>query len=201
MAYRPTSRALKTISALRVDLTPDEISQMRDENFAVLEQLAEKEFNGRDFIIRDLMPSDFPGITTEEYTETSSTDNTWTDTTAGNGGAIADDLIIMIEGLSLYDQQSTTGRTPPVSAFRIDVGAARRAIFSVYPLFRGGNVAQSGTAAGGVQNVPTGYLMTPIIATKTKTLLIQEYNITASAVYVAAWFGLAAEISGASIQA
>lgn len=186
---------LTTQSILRVDLPPEEIDRLINSALNQLEMIAERDFQGREFTFRDLVPSDLPGFTNEEFVETSGSDNAYATTTGGNGGATADDTILMIWGISII----TPAQTPTVTVFRFTVGASLRSQVNLYPLW---SIINTGTAAGEVSGqVKTGYLMTPIAVTKETNFTIEEYTIEATTAYRPVFHGAVAEIQGRTIEA
>lgn len=186
---------LTTQSILRIDMPGDEIDRLVNSALNQLEILGEREFGGRNFTIRDLVPSDLPGFTNEEFVETSGSDNAYADTTGGDGTAIADDTILMIWGIAII----TPAVSPIVTVFRFTVGASLRAQVSLYPLWHNIN---SGTAVGDdLGPLKIGYLMTPIGITKQTNLTIQEFTIEATTAYRPVFIGATAEVQGRTIEA
>ena len=186
-----TQRNLSTISVLRVIPDVDEANRLFYAALHQTEQEAEKEFGPRtDFTIRDLVPSDMPGLTTEEWVETSgSVDNAYAQTTMGDGTAIADDTIMCIYGFSSHTID--TPSAPDITTLRITVGAALRAQLNLYPIL-----------VYDAQLAPKkGYLDTPIILTPNQTLKIEEFVTTTSQVYQLAVHGFIAEKAGKVLQA
>jgi hypothetical protein len=180
---------------MRIDLTPEEITAHVASVLQKLEQEADKHFRNGDFTIRDLVPSDMPGLSNNEWTETSGgSDNAYATTTMGDGTAIADDTLIALWGLQII----TPHTLPPVTVFRITVGAALRSQFSLYPIIP---IINSGTAVGDQFNPKIGYLMTPLIITANKTLKIEEYVVTTSTAYTPVFHGAVAEPNGKLIEA
>lgn len=186
---------LTTQSILRIDLPEQEVDDLVTRALNQLEEIAEGEFSGRAFTFRDLVASDFPGFTNNEWLETSGTDNTYTTTTGADGTAIADDTILAIWAISII----TPRITPVVTVFRITAGASLRAQVSLYDLW---SVINTGTPAGEVSGqVKKGYLMTPVFITKQTNLTIESFNIEASVAYRPVFHGATAEIQGRTIEA
>ena len=185
---------LTTQSILRVDVPPQEQDRMIDSYLAQLERTAEQEFKEGNFTIRDLVPSDLPGYTNEEFTETSGSDNAYATTTGGDGTAIADDTILMIWGLQIF----TTATSPIITVFRFTVGASLRSQVNLYPLWP---VSNTGTAVGDVFFPKMGMLMTPIIVTKQQILKIEEFTIEATTAYIPLFHGAVAEKQGKTLEA
>lgn len=190
---------LTTQSILRSERTLplEEIDRMIDTNLNQLEQLAEKEFKGRNFTIRDLVGSDLPGNSTNIFTETSSGATGYATTTGGDNTAIADDTILMIWGIQLPNAQDWD--TLIVTGFRISVGASLRAQFSVGSILQIKEAIGTAVAAP-YATAPVGYLMTPIVVTSQTTLKIEEYSTTDEQ-YLAIWQGAVAEIQGKTLEA
>ena len=189
---------LTTVSILRSErsLSLEEIDRMIDTNLRQLELVAEKEFKGRNFTIRDLVGSDFPGLSTNIFDETASGSTGYTTTTAGDNTAIADDTVLMIWGIQLPEAVDWDGLT--VTGFRISVGASLRAQFGVGSIIQWMN---TGTEIAEAQPTPAiGYLMTPIVVTSQTILKIEEYAVNDVA-YTAIWQGAVAEIQGRTLEA
>ena len=184
---------LVTESMLRTNLSPQQVDALIESVKAQLEDEARGAFKERDFTFRELMPSDLPGYTNEEWLETSGTDNTWAVTTGGDGTAIADDTILLIYGVSIL----TPAVSPIISGLRFTVGASLRAQFSVYNIWP---IISSGTAAGSVVPVKVGYLAAPIIIHKQTTLTIYEAVLEATTAYRMVLHGITAEVKGKSIN-
>lgn len=185
---------LTTQSILRTDLPLEESNDMVNQALAELENIAKKEFDGRAFTIRDLVPSDLPGFTNEEFVETSGSDNAYATTTGGDDTAIADDTVLMIWGISII----TPVVSPIITTLRISVGAALRAQLNVYGLWQ---IINTGSAAGEVSVPKIGYLLTPIGVTSRQKLKIEEFTITATTAYIPVYHGATAEINGKTIEA
>ena len=106
---------LTTISSLRVINEPSEADRLVDVALNQLEAVAEDHFSGRNFTIRDLVPSDMPGNSNNEWTEAS-------------GGS--------------DNEYATTAL--PVTTLRFTVGASLRAqvdLHEIVTLITGGTAA------------------------------------------------------------
>lgn len=187
---------LTTISSLRVIHDPQEADRLYDVALNQVEAVAEDHFSGRNFTIRDLVPSDMPGNSNNEWTETSGSDNEYATTTAGNASAIADDTIICIYGVTLPTPTSTAA--PIVTALRVTVGASLRAQLDLHEIL---TFEQGGTGAGEAVVGKKGFLQTPIIITSQQTLKIEEYTTTATTAYQMHFHGFVAEIQGKTLEA
>ena len=185
--------SLVTESMLRTGLSPQQADALIEAAKAQLEQESLGAFGARDFTFREMLPSDLPGYTNEEWLETSGGDNAWSTTTGGDGTAIADDTILCIYGVSII----TPAVSPIISALRFTVGASLRAQFSVYNIWP---IINGGTAVGDNLRVPVGYLASPIIIHKQTTLTIAEYTIEATTAYRMVLHGVTAEVKGKSIN-
>jgi hypothetical protein len=187
---------LTTISSLRIAHDPQEADRLFDVALNQVEAVAESHFSGRNFTIRDLVPSDMPGNSNNEWTETSGSDNEYATTTAGNASAIADDTIICIYGITF--PTATTTAAPLVTALRFTVGASLRAQLDLHEIL---TFEQGGTGAGEAVVGKKGFLVTPIIITSQQTLKIEEYTTTATTAYQMHFHGFVAEIQGKTIEA
>lgn len=192
---------LRTESSLRTDYSADYLDRLLNAHRAKFYDVCLDQFGKDPFTWRDIQPSDLKGYTVEEFIETGSTDNTWTDMTMGGGNAIADDTAIMIWALQYFaETASTTARFPSNSGWRFKVGSTIRAQFSGSHLWAG-NVVTTGTSAGSpIPGSKMAYLTTPLVITKNQPFTGQEYNITATEVYRLLVFGLTAEKAGKSIE-
>ena len=187
---------LTTISSLRVINEPSEADRLVDVALNQLEAVAEDHFSGRNFTIRDLVPSDMPGNSNNQWTEVEGgTDNTYDTTTAGSGAAIADDTVLLLYGVTFPTPY--TSATITVTALRFTVGASLRAQVDLHEIV---TLEQGGTGAGEGVNPKKGFLMTPLIITSQQTLKIEEYG-TASGTYEMFFHGFVAEIQGKTIEA
>jgi len=184
---------LTTISSLRIAHDPQEADRLYDVALNQVEAVAESHFSGRNFTIRDLVPSDMPGNSNNEWTETSGSDNEYATTTAGNASAIADDTIMCIYGITM--PTATTTAAPIVSALRFTVGASLRAQIDLHEI-----MTFQASAAGFIES-RKGFLTTPIIITSQQTLKIEEYTTTATTAYQMHFHGFVAEIQGKTIEA
>ena len=184
---------LTTISSLRIAHDPQEADRLFDVALNQVEAVAESHFSGRNFTIRDLVPSDMPGNSNNEWTETSGSDNAYATTTAGNASAIADDTILCVYGITM--PTATTTAAPIVSALRFTVGASLRAQVDLSEI-----MTFQASAAGLIQP-RKGFLVTPIIITSQQTLKIEEYTTTATTAYQMHFHGFVAEIQGKTIEA
>jgi hypothetical protein len=184
---------LTTISSLRVIHDPQEADRLYDVAVNQTEAIAESHFSGRNFTIRDLVPSDMPGNSNNEWTETSGSDNEYATTTAGSGSAIADDTIICIYGLTMPTATATSAAI--ISTLRFTVGASLRAQVDLHEI-----MTFQASAVGNIA-AKKGFLATPIIITSQQTLKIEEYSITATTAYQMHFHGFVAEIQGKTIEA
>ena len=186
---------LTTISSLRVIHDPQEADRLYDVAVNQTEAIAESHFSGRNFTIRDLVPSDMPGNSNNEWTETSGSDNEYATTTAGSGSAIADDTIICIYGLTMPTATATSAAI--ISTLRFTVGASLRAQVDLHEII---TLEQGGTGAGEAVAARKGFMVTPIVITAQQTLKIEEYG-TASGTYEMFFHGFVAEIQGKTLEA
>jgi len=187
---------LTTISSLRVIHDPQEADRLYDVALNQVEAVGEDHFNGRNFTIRDLVPSDMPGNSNNEWTETSGSDNAYATTTAGNGSAIADDTVLCLYGVTFPTPTSTAA--PLVTTLRFTVGASLRAQLDLHEIL---TFEQGGTGAGEPVSGKKGFFVTPIIITSLQTLKIEEYTTTATTAYQMHFHGFVAEIQGKTIEA
>ena len=187
---------LTTVSSLRVISDPQEADRLYDVALNQLEAISEGHFSGRNFTIRDLVPSDFPGNSNNQWTESAGgTDNTYDTTAAGNGSAIADDTVLCIYGVTFPTPY--TAATLTVTALRFTVGASLRAQVDLHEIV---TLEQGGTGAGEAVAPKKGFMVTPIIITSQQTLKIEEYG-TASGTYEMFFHGFVAEIQGKTLEA
>jgi hypothetical protein len=187
---------LTTISSLRVVNDPAEADRLIDVALNQLEVQAERQFSGRNFTIRDLLPTDAPSSPTAmEWTDAGGTDNTWDTTTLWDGTAIADDTVLMIYGLSI--PLATTTAAPAATALRFTVGASLRAQVDLYKILH----FDLGTESTITGNDGTGYLMSPIIVTSQQTVKVEQRVVTGSATNQIIFHGFVAEIQGKTIEA
>jgi len=184
---------LTTISSLRVINEPSEADRLVEVALNQLEAIAEDHFSGRNFTIRDLVPSDFPGNSNNEWTETSGSDNEYATTTAGSGSAIADDTVLLIYGVTMPTATATSAAI--ISALRFTVGASLRAQVDLHEI-----MTFQASAVGNIA-AKKGFLSTPLIITSQQTLKIEEYSITATTAYQMHFHGYVAEIQGKTLEA
>jgi len=185
---------LTTISSLRVIHDPQEADRLYDVALNQTESIAEGQFSGRNFTIRDLVPSDMPGNSNNEWTEASGgSDNEYATTVAGSGSAIADDTIICIYGITF--PTATAPTVPIITALRFTVGASLRAQVDLHEI-----LTLQASAAGLIQP-KKGFLTTPIIITSQQTLKIEEYVTVTGGTYQMYFHGFVAEIQGKTIEA
>jgi hypothetical protein len=192
------TRALPTMRLERVD-------GIINAALSILAQTARADMPGVDLVIRDLLPDDFPGLTTNVYAETTTTGAAgYLTTTAGNGGAIADETFIAIWGCRLVTPQAseTTATTfqalvPPITGLRITVGASVVAIWDFYRSM----TALVNDMAESQAFVPILLLTEmPIIIRQNQTLKIEEYNATTAAdPYELSYEGAVCEKAGKNI--
>lgn len=181
---------LTTVSVLKLVEDGREAQRLYESALAKTEEVAEAEFEGAAFTIRDLLPSDMPGLTANLWAETAGTAaNAYATTTAGNGGAIADDTILCLYAFTL--ETTDTPSTPDVTVMRVTVGASLRAQLSLYDVmhFNADHPHRK------------GYLDSPIIITKNQNLTIDEFTETATQTYEPVWYGFTAEKVGRVIEA
>ena len=192
---------LRIDSSLRSDASPEWIDRRLDRYQTMFMQHCIEQFGSYEFTWRDIQPTDLKGYTVEEWIETGSTDNTWTDMTMGGGNAIADDTSIIIWALQYFAEAATTSaRFPNISGFRFKVGPTIRQQFSASHLWAG-NFLSTGTSAGSpYPGSKIAYLMSPLIITKNQTFQPQEYNITATEVYRLLVYGKVAERDSKTLQ-
>lgn len=189
---------LTTISSLRVIHDPQEADRLYDVALNQTEAIAENHFSGRNFTIRDLVPSDMPGNTNNEWTETSGSDNAYATTTAGNASAIADDTVICIYGITFPTPTATSA--PLVTTLRFTVGASLRAQLDLYKIlnFQSPNVDEAIHTTG---SDLIGYLMTPLIITSSQNVKIQQRIVTAGGTIHLIVHGFVAEVQGKTLEA
>ena len=187
---------LTTISSLRVIEEPSEADRLVDVALNQLEAVSEDHFNGRNFTIRDLVGSDFPNSSNNEWAEASGSADEYATTALANGTAIADDTVLLIYGMTMPTPTTTVG--PIITALRFTVGASLRAQVSLAEIQ---TMITGGTAAGGPLSPRKGFLSTPIIITSQQTLKIEEWTVTATTNYQLHFHGFVAEIQGKTIEA
>jgi len=187
---------LTTISSLRVINEPSEADRLVDVALNQLEAVSEDHFSGRNYTIRDLVGSDFPNSSNNEWAETSGTADQYDTQALANGTAIADDTVMLIYGLTM--PTSTTTVAPIITALRFTVGASLRAQISLSEIQ---TMLTGGTAAGGPLSAQKGFLMTPLIITSQQTLKIEEWTVTATTAYQLHFHGFVAEIQGKTLEA
>jgi len=188
---------LTTISSLRVINEPSEADRLVDVALNQLEAVAEDHFSGRNFTIRDLVPSDMPGNSNNEWTEASGgSDNEYATTTAGSAAAIADDTVMLIYGVTFPTAYATTAL--PVTTLRFTVGASLRAQVDLHEIV---TLITGGTAAGGPLSPRKGFLMSPLIITSQQVLKIEEYVTATTGTYQMYFHGFIAEIQGKTLEA
>ena len=181
---------LTTVSVLRTIEDPVEADRLWYASLEEITRVATQQFGaGQDFTVRDLLPSDMPGQANNDAVETSGgTDNAYDTTTQGDGTAIADDTVMLINGVSIPTVQAANAAI--VTALRITVGASLRSQVSLYPILSYGTEAQSATV------VKKGWFMTPVVITKNQILTIAEYVTTLTTAYELVLYGLIAEVEG-----
>ena len=185
---------LTTISSLRVIQEPGEADRLVDVALNQLEAVAEDHFSGRNFTIRDLVPSDFPGNSNNQWTEgAGGSDNEYATTVAAAGTAIADDTVLLIYGVTFPTPY--TSATITVTALRFTVGASLRAQISL------DEIQTFALSAIGFVDPKKGFLSTPLIITSQQTLKIEEWTITATTAYQLKFHGFVAEIQGKTLEA
>ncbi|MDP2665188.1 MAG: hypothetical protein Q8P23_00870 [bacterium] len=153
---------------------------------------------GTKVTLRDLLPSDL-GLTNQEWTETSSTDNTFT-AMAVSAKSIADETYVAIYGMGILTVTLLTAdliAKPPVSAIRWTVGASKVAQWSIYPLWK--NTAYITTTSGATAAFTDplyGIAQSPIIIGKNGVVTMEMYNIEASIVFKPIVLGFVCEKQG-----
>jgi len=141
---------------------------------------------------RDLQPADI-GYSNQQFTETSGTDNTWSDTTI-SAKSIADETFLVIWGV----QMIIPGIVElPISAIRFVIGGGRVAQLSLYGMQQ---PHTPDAAEAGIFRPITGMFLSPIVITQNSVLTIQEYNVTATTAYQMVFEGVAVEREGKLIS-
>ena len=200
------AKRIKTVSVLRnmQELKPERIDGIVNTSMALLARAALADLQGS-VIIRDLLPSDLPGYSTNLYTETSGTAIDWATTTGGDDTQIADDTTIAIWGVRLMTPATSETAatafqdlTPPITALRISVGSSKVALWNLYQIMSVHVDDLSGDAA---HNPMGGIVESPIIITKRQKLKIEGYSATTAAdPYNYHFFGAVAEKAGLNIS-
>jgi hypothetical protein len=183
---------LTTVSSLRIAHDPQEADRLFDVALNQVEAVADSQFSGRNFTIRDLTAADFPNQSEYEWKETSGGIDAWATQTLANGTAIADDTVICIYGITF--PTITTTILPIITTLRFTVGASLRAQLDLHEIltFQSGN---------GVISAKKGFLVTPIIITSQQTLKIEEWSVVATTAYEMHFHGFVAEIQGKTLEA
>lgn len=184
--------AIRTRSFLlpETQLTEQRIDNLINTTVLMTVATARRELGNIELIVRAGVPSDMPDLSNNDWTETTSASNSWTNTAFAAGGSIADNTFLGIYGvhiLTLEDAAGVTGwgsaqTAPPVTAMRTTIGGSRVAQWDLNTLLRA--VAQAGTAAtayGPLTVYPAGYVESPVIVTQNKDLTIAFWE-TASGV-------------------
>lgn len=192
--------ALRTVSVLRpVQWIPvNRLDSMYKSTIKKLVEIAQNDLPGMDLTVRDLLPSDLPGFTNNEFVEQSGTDNQWAATTGGDGTAIANETFLALTGFSVLTPRAHD-EDHVVTAMRTTVGAAT---VSQVTLYNTSPVINTGTAAGEFLGSPAtlgGVLETPVLARANQTITIEEYTVTATTEYLMAVCGLVCEKAGKTI--
>lgn len=188
--------ALKTVSVLRLAhlMPPERVEQLYQDTIELVADVAQRDLGDVDIIVRDLLPSDFPGYTANEWTETSgATDNAWDTTTGGNGGSIADETFMGILGVQFLGGITAL----PVSALRFTVGASLVAQWSLYLPAVEYTLTTSGATT---HQFPVALAETPIIIRQNQTLKVEEYVIEINTAYQLAFIGFVAEKVGKTLS-
>ena len=180
---------LTTVSVLKIVEDPNEASRLYESALEMLQEVAEQEFSGNKYIIRDLVPSDMPGLTNNEWTEVTVAQGAYSTTTMGNGTGIADDTVMLIYAIS--SPTVDVRNTPDITAMRFTIGAALRAQINLYDIL---------TYDGNLPPV-MGYFMTPLIITKNQNVTIDEYPITSAQTHQKVLYGFVAEKAGKLLEA
>jgi len=175
------------------EVKPERVEGIIKATARQLEEVARRDLGGARLVIRSLMPTDL-GLTNEEWTEASGTDNTWAETTIADA-TIDDNTFIAIYGCRFA---SLPAADPPISAIRFTVGSAVKAIWNLYPLWVPYVVTTSGAAA---YHAIAGIAETPIIVTQKIALTIEEFVVEATTNYKLAFDGLVVEKEGQKINA
>lgn len=186
---------LRTMSVLRNadHMRPERIDGILKRTLNKLVEVAQEDMPGVNITVRDLVPSDMPNQTNNEWTEASgSGDNAWTDMALIDGTGIADETFIAIYGCQFISGHST----PPITGLRIEVGASRVAQWSLYSISRDYTLTSSGATQ---HTAPLGITENPIIIRQNQTLLVQEYVTETTITYRLAFFGFVAEKAGKTI--
>jgi hypothetical protein len=182
----------------RVDeIKVERLDGIKKDSQKKLEEVARRDLPTARLVCRDLLPTDL-GLTNNEWTETTgATDNAWDDTSIASQ-SIKDDTYVAIYGCRLL----TLAANPPISALKIQVGGATKAIWDLYkiwPLYTVGG----GTAAAERTSIHSiaGIAETPVIITRNMQITIAEYVIEASTAYKLAFEGLVVEKEGVNLTA
>lgn len=147
---------------------------------------------GTTLTTRDLQPEDI-GYTNQEFTETSGTDNSWTDTDISSK-SIADETFLVIWGVQMLIPGTVQ---LPISAIRFVIGGGRVAQLSLYGMQQ---PHSPDAAEAGIFRPITGMFLSPIVITQNSVLTIQEYNVIASTAYQMVFEGVAVEREGKLIS-
>ncbi|MDP2665187.1 MAG: hypothetical protein Q8P23_00865 [bacterium] len=195
--------AVTTVSALipKAFLPPGTIEEIVALTQKTLVEEALRGFpTGTQVTVRDLRPTDL-GLTNGEWTETSSTDNSFT-AMAVSAKSIADETYVAIYGigmLSLTILADDLIAKPPISAIRITVGASKVAQWSVYPLWKNTAYVETSTSdlVTAVFSDPLyGILQSPIIIGKNGVITMEMYNIEETIVFKPIVLGFVCEKQG-----
>ena len=180
---------LTTVSVLKIVEDPNEAQRLYESSIDELQRVAEEEFHGNKYIIRDLVPSDMPGITNNGWVETSGVVNTYATMTMGDGTSIADDTVMLIYAISSPTIDSIAA--PDITTMRFTVGAALRAQVNLYDIL----------LYNGNHKERMAYFMTPLIITKNQNVTIEEFVVTSNEAHQKVLYGLIAEKAGKLIEA
>ena len=155
---------------------------------------------------RNLVASDFPGDSNNDWLEVSLTvDNAYANSANGDGTAIADETFIGIYGFKQILHEEVDGEdgadTPAMTTIRITVGGTLVAQWDMHSTFVG--MAESGapaTTMGPTVKHMTAIIESPVIITQNQTLTVAFYEVENTLDTIVAFLGIVVEKVGRTLN-
>lgn len=151
--------------------------------------------------VRDLVGSDMPNLSNNDWLETTGGTNAWATTGFAAGGTIAQDTWIGIYGykyLMAEDADADRGANrPPASAARFSIGGTPVAIWDLVKGFpTNAVVGNAATSYGGAHDAPEIWTESPIIVTERQAFTVEFWEQVTTLDVVIQLLGIVAEKVG-----
>ena len=159
-----------------------------------------------DLIARNLVASDFPGDSNNDWLEiTLTADNAYANSANGDGTAIADETFIGIYGFKQILHEEVNGEdgsdTPTMTTIRLTVGGTLVAQWDMNSTFVGmGISATPATTLGPTVKHMTAIVESPVIITQNQTLTVAFYEIENTLDTIVAFLGIVVEKVGRTLN-